>query len=273
MNFKPNEFFLGLVEFIVILLPGAALTVIICESTGQILSPLNRADGTVAWVTFVFVSFGLGYFLNSIASGLDVIYDEIRKAIYPYEESIKLRLRKEAYNQIIYGNYTLAEQKALLTALAEKKYSEAEVNEKWKNIKDDTWRKALLFFFELESNLKLDRTFTKAKELFQKEAPDIQDASNTYQWSMTILNTWYPGTAEQINRTMAASKFFRSLVIVSALLIVLQWKGHISEWPVWASYLLLVFSFREYIVQRNKSTSLAYRSILILFSTPETLKK
>ncbi|MBL0136049.1 MAG: hypothetical protein IPP79_19745 [Chitinophagaceae bacterium] len=43
----------------------------------------------IFWVLIVFSSFGLGYFLSSIASGLDPLYDWIRKQFSPYNEDLE----------------------------------------------------------------------------------------------------------------------------------------------------------------------------------------
>lgn len=99
MDFKPNEFFIGLVEFITILLPGAMLTLIVLlvetnhpVQANYVLYQYAFSNDTniIFWVAIIFSSFGLGYFLSSIASGLDPLYDAIRKQFYPYEEDLRL---------------------------------------------------------------------------------------------------------------------------------------------------------------------------------------
>ncbi len=100
MSFKPNEFFIGLVEFITILLPGAVLAFIVLlveanhpVQTGHALYQyaFNDDKKIIFWVVVIFSSFGLGYFLSSIASGLDPLYDAIRKQFYPYDEDLRER--------------------------------------------------------------------------------------------------------------------------------------------------------------------------------------
>jgi hypothetical protein len=90
MNYKSNEFFIDL-EFITILLSGTVLVFInlLAESnhpvqTGHAIYQYAFNDDTkiVFWVVVIF-SFGLGFFLSSIASGLDPLYDRIRKQFYP----------------------------------------------------------------------------------------------------------------------------------------------------------------------------------------------
>lgn len=119
MGFKPNEFFLGLVDFIAILLPGALLTGILLAvdkfhagwySPGATATPLfqlaqDEKTVTVFWVGFVFTSFGLGYFLSSIASGLDVLFNRIREELFPYERQLFKRFVKQENKIDIGENY------------------------------------------------------------------------------------------------------------------------------------------------------------------------
>ena len=270
MNFKPNEFFLGLVEFITILLPGAALMTILLAVEAKHPLGMEHAAYTYAfskdnnfvfWVSFVFISFGLGYFLSSFASGLDELYDRVRIQIYPYEEHIE---------KIFKGK-----EKAVKAVEAVKDVKDVEAVKAVKAFEEqytgNLFRKCLHFLFEFETEVKIDKSFDEANKLFLTQHESVQFSSNTYKWASTLLETYYPNISEQANRIMAASKFFRSMVIVAAVLFVLQLLDYISL-PKWISILLLILSFREYIVQRQKSTQMVYRSIVTLFYAPDKLK-
>jgi len=79
MNFEPQKFFIGVIDFFSILLPGAVLTYLLMVTHPGIFwarCPL----GTEGWVVFWFSSYVLGHFLFLIGSCLDdYLYDPLRK--------------------------------------------------------------------------------------------------------------------------------------------------------------------------------------------------
>ena len=94
MDYKPSELFIGLVEFISVILPGSLFTAILIgiDSTHPIyknvplISFYDNDVSLVFWIGFFIVSFGLGYVLNSFASILDTLcYDPIKKRFFPYK--------------------------------------------------------------------------------------------------------------------------------------------------------------------------------------------
>lgn len=254
MNFKPNEFFLGIVEFIVIILPGALFVTVllVIESKHNINSIRDLYQNipekelrTGFWVAFAFSSFGFGYFLSSIASGLDQIYDIVRNQIYPNIEKLK-----EEYDK---------------TSEAGGKQKFEDFSNKYLN---NSLRKVLHFLFEFELKIKIDKSFSEANKIFLQQHPSVIIASNTYKWACSLLEAKYPLISEQSNKIMAASKFFRSLVIVALFIFVFQLLNLISI-PFWISIFLALLSFREYVVQRQKSTQFTYRSIVTLLNMPK----
>jgi hypothetical protein len=128
----------------------------------------------------------------------------------------------------------------------------------------------LHFFFELNAQVRVDSSQSSAECLLRTHAAEAVPASNSFKWSMTLLEVYFPGTALNANRMLATSKFFRSIMLVSAIVFGLQMTGILpgthSLMPINA--LVLILSFREYVVQRHKSTQLAYRSIVTLYHTP-----
>lgn len=79
MDFKPGDFFLGLMDFFTILLPGALLAYLAENLAahnifGQLLPPIHtEVEG---WVAFLLASYLLGQFLFLIgATFMDGIYD------------------------------------------------------------------------------------------------------------------------------------------------------------------------------------------------------
>ncbi len=83
MDFKPGEFFVGIIDFFAILMPGALLTYTAKDFAqrhvfGVVLPSLQtEAQG---WVAFIFSSYLLGHFIFLMGSFLDrSLYDRFRK--------------------------------------------------------------------------------------------------------------------------------------------------------------------------------------------------
>ena len=63
MNFGPQKFFIGLMDFFSILLPGALLTYLLMGEVGPVvLGDLYATlDGAQAWTAFLFASYLFGH--------------------------------------------------------------------------------------------------------------------------------------------------------------------------------------------------------------------
>jgi hypothetical protein len=85
MNLEPQKFFIGLVDFFSIILPGALLTYFMQNDLGPwALGPANYGNlaGNAAVAAFLFSSYLLGHFIFLIGSWLlDAAYDRVRDAI------------------------------------------------------------------------------------------------------------------------------------------------------------------------------------------------
>jgi hypothetical protein len=282
MDFKPNEFFLGLVDFIAIFLPGCLLAALLLATEAyaplffkEPLYSLSQNDGSqlAFWVCFIFCAYALGNFLSSIASGLDTYSDKIRNQIYPHQEVIvKSYLIHKSLNSSNLSDKDKEYKNQILCHIEQNKNIEYQNFEN--NFLNNFLRKFFHFLFEFEwsSPLKLNAALPKVATI--KPNTELEGAVNHYQWSSIILDTLYPAAADRVNRFMAASKFFRSLVVVFIIAFFLQlthWLPEtISKW-IWLG--LTVLSFREYVVQRQKSIQAAYRSILTLAHLPDKFKK
>ena len=291
MNFKPNEFFIGLVEFITIMLPGAVLAFIILLveanhpiQPGHAVYQYVFANDTkiIFSIAFIFSSFGLGYFLSSVASGLDPLYDAIRKQIYPYEENLNEWFKKTNPSEKHQKDY-LKIYEQYLTEKRKKEYTTEDIvaglTEKEKSLEgfkikfqNNFFRKILGLFFELEYKIKIDKGYEEARKILDTQPEAVRNATNAYKWASTVLEANYPRISEQATRIMAASKFFRSIVVVTFIFLLLQLLGNVSCFFWQINLIILVLSFREYIVQRQKSVQKTYQSIVILtyFKTENT---
>jgi len=80
MNFDPQKFSIGLMEFFSILLPGALLTYLLMGEVGPIVlgDRYAKLAGAEAWAAFLFASYLLGHLVFLLGSWLDGIYDWLR---------------------------------------------------------------------------------------------------------------------------------------------------------------------------------------------------
>lgn len=283
MSFKPNEFFIGLVEFITILLPGAvlALIVLLVEKNHPVQDnhPFYQyafSDNTnmIFWMVIIFSSFGLGYFLSSIASGLDPLYDGIRKQYCPYDEDLSKNFKYNSMSSEQKGEYLRIYNESLIE-IKKKECAEedifSELTEKEKvfegykiKFTNNYLRKLLALIFKLDYEVKIDSSNEEVRKIMKTQPEAVRNATNAYKWAGTILEAHYPAISEQATRIMSASKFFRSMVLVSLLFLLLQIFSQIScsFWQI--NLFILVLSFREYIIQRQKSVQKTYQSIVTL---------
>jgi 8-oxo-dGTP pyrophosphatase MutT (NUDIX family) len=81
MNFEPQKFFVGLVDFFSILMPGALLAYVAKPYAGPLLSgPLDSAE---KWLVFLFASYLLGHFSFLVGALLDeLLYDRLKDCTY-----------------------------------------------------------------------------------------------------------------------------------------------------------------------------------------------
>jgi hypothetical protein len=81
MNFEPQKFFIGLMDFFSILLPGALLTYLLMGVVGPVVLG-NRYDkraGAEAWAALLFASYLFGHLVFLLGSWLDEFYDWARR--------------------------------------------------------------------------------------------------------------------------------------------------------------------------------------------------
>lgn len=86
---KPSEFFVGVLDFFAILLPGAIATAILAPRIGHlILGPLVATPTSDAgrWAVFVTSSYFLGHLIFLVGSYLDGLYDVARRKLNPYDD-------------------------------------------------------------------------------------------------------------------------------------------------------------------------------------------
>jgi 8-oxo-dGTP pyrophosphatase MutT (NUDIX family) len=226
MNFEPQKFFIGLMDFFSILLPGALLTWLLMDEVGPAVFGDRYAalSGDQAWAVFLFSSYLFGHLVFLIGSWLDEFYDWAR-------------------------HYTLNTQ---ITRLARRGH-----------LLPWLARALVWLVFKRESNLAVDRA---AKIKQQALGPlQAKNAINTFQWSKALLNVESPASLAVVQRFEADSKFFRCFTVV-LLFLLLAWRWQhqwpLAGIPIVLALLLL--ALWRYMEQRHKATNQAYWSVITL---------
>ena len=228
MNFEPQKFFIGLVDFFTILMPGAMLTYVVKDWGAATLFGLNfgvALDRAETVIVFLFFSYLLGHFIFLISSKLD--------------EWVYRRLR--AWTD--WGQITerLSKGKSL--------------SARWKR----RFAKSKSMFGSNADNAVIHAQRIKARALASIEA---EDAVNAFQWCKARLAKDLPEGLSAVQRFEADSKFFRSFfVVLAALTLVYAFR---VEWAALLCLVGMLLALWRYIDQRFKSTQQAYWFVLSL---------
>jgi ADP-ribose pyrophosphatase YjhB (NUDIX family) len=223
----PQKFFVGLMEFFSILLPGALLTYLLMEEAGPVAmgdryAEINRVEG---WVAFAVASYLLGHLIFLLSSWLDEFYDWAR--------------RRTVNSQIT----NLSRRRGRLLP----------------------WPTRILIWlvFKRERNIAVDRAGRIKRQAL--EPLQAKDAINTFQWSKAWLTTESPAGLAIVHRLEADSKFFRSFTALLVLVLV-SWPWH-QHWPLTAIPIVVglsVLALWRYMEQRFKATNQAYWFVIML---------
>ena len=88
MDTKPSDFFVGVIDFFAVILPGALLcSMLVPLAQGHLFGPIvppfaGRAE---VWIAFLFASYLMGHLVFLLASFLDPVYDKLRRRLKPPE--------------------------------------------------------------------------------------------------------------------------------------------------------------------------------------------
>jgi ADP-ribose pyrophosphatase YjhB (NUDIX family) len=227
MNFEPQKFFIGLMDFFSILLPGALLTYLLMGEVGPVVLGAARyqqlAD-TEGSVVFLVASYLFGHLIFLLGTWLDEFYDMDRRLTL--NQQIKL----------------LANRGRLLP---------------WRS------RVATWLVFRRESDFAVERAMRIKDQMLS--GLQAKNAINTFQWAKVLLAKEHPENLATVQRFEADSKFFRSFAVVLILLAVTWPVQH--RWPLSGLGIVLVLLFLamwRYMEQRFKSTNQAYWAIITL---------
>jgi ADP-ribose pyrophosphatase YjhB (NUDIX family) len=226
MSFDPQKYFIGLMDFFSILLPGALLTYLLMDALGPVVLGDQYAalSGSRGWAAFLFASYLLGHLVFLLGSWLDEFYDWAR-------------------------GFTL----------------NAQIKRLARRGRPLPWpaRVAIWLVFKGERNVAVERAGKVKQQALGALA--AQDAINTFQWCKAWLNVKSPASMAVVQRFEADSKFFRCLTVV-LLVLIAAWPLQDRWPPVGVAVAagLLVLSLWRYMEQRHKATNQAYWSVLTL---------
>jgi hypothetical protein len=198
MKFEPATFYIGVIDFFSIMLPGGIFAYYLYARVGPMVFgpvfPAIKGDGD-GWAIFLLAAYLFGHIMFLIGSLLDeTVYDPIRKMIWGKKNQAYLKAQE----------------------------------------------------------VKFEHVGDKGKEVV-----------NTFQWAKSVLVLLHPAGIAEVARHEADSKFFRSLVVVLAILSAGAFQAE-HRMLGWLSILLLAASFWRYVERRFKSTQQAYWYVITL---------
>lgn len=122
MNCDPQKFFMGLMDFFSILLPGALLTFILMGDAGSVVLGGRASElvGAEGWAAFLFMSYLLGHLVFLLGSWLDAFYVWARRytlntqiAVLAHRDRLR-PWRAHALIRLVYkGEHNLAVNRAV----------------------------------------------------------------------------------------------------------------------------------------------------------------
>ena len=227
MQLKPQDIFIGVIDFFSVILPGALITYFLM---GQLYGDIFGAGKvfpspetqTQQWLVFLFATYIIGQINFLIASFL---LDKI--VYYTY---LSNRFCKKNFN-LGYRTATAIRNQYLLA---------------------DSWITRLIHTNSMNRE--------EGQELLNGERREI---INTFKWAQNFLAIKYPETLTDIKKIVADSKLFRSLVIAFIIVgSVLLAKG---EWLTGGCFMVFsLLSLFRYGDLRYKSTQEAYELIVTI---------
>src|SRR5215207_5256412 len=224
MNFEPQKFFIGLVDLFSILMPGALLAYLSKDWAGPLLP--GELDSRLDGAEAWLVFLFASYLLGHIAFLIGSLSDK------PYD-----RFRKCTYLGQIQG---LAEGEPL---------------------RSQRMRAIVGWLFGGSADAALMQAVRiKSRALRPLFA---ENAINAYQWCKVRLSKDHPEGLVAVQRFEADSKFFRSFVVVLALLaLIFAWQDR----PILsaACVVFLLPALWRYVDQRFKATQQAYWYVITL---------
>jgi hypothetical protein len=109
MDVKPADFFIGVMEFFAILLPGAILTYLLFPFSAAVVAPVLPipSEQVERWILFVILAYMLGHSLHHVGSLLDKAYDWVYVSNYKRrdgDDPVLEQVKTQVANQVAYAD-------------------------------------------------------------------------------------------------------------------------------------------------------------------------
>lgn len=227
MKIKPKDFFIGVIDFFSVILPGALVTYFLkgllyadVFGNGKVF-PLPETKAQ-QWLVFLLATYIIGNIIFLIAAFL------LDKLVYD----------KYLRNRFFKKNFDLSLHTA--TAIRDQ------------HLPSEIWISHLINAKKLKEE--------EIENLLKKDRHEI---INTYKWTQNFLAVKFPEILINIRKLEADSKFFRSLVvafiIIGAMLLVN------GEWLTSSClFVLTILCLFRYSDLRHQSTQKAYEMIITI---------
>lgn len=223
MDFKLSDFFVGVIDFFSVLLPGALITYFLMgifydDVVGPEKIFPSPDNGIVKWVFFLIVAYLIGNIVFMIGSFLDRTYDKfLRRIFFQKKHDVAYRLARDVH---------------------------------WRHIDTD------------EQLARLVRRGSMSDEEYREILRDPKrEIFNTYKWAQSFLLFKSADAIEEIRQLEAQQKFFRSLIVTFFLIaVVLLFRDKYTAAIV--LLILCTLSFYRYGDLRYKATEKAYQMIV-----------
>jgi 8-oxo-dGTP pyrophosphatase MutT (NUDIX family) len=224
MGFEPQKFFIGVLDFFSILLPGALLTFVLriqIEGLSWAGPIIQKLEGAKGWVAFLVASYLLGHLAFLLGSWLDEPYDWLRSRTQDHQIRRLARANK-------------------------------------------TFRWWVRFVVWLVFKRERGQAVELVKKIKEKCLAKVhgKKSINNFQWSKALLTLESPDSLAVVHRLEADSKFFRCFVIV--VLVAIPFLRKQGPLTVVSAALLILAALWRYMEQRYKATNQAYWSVITL---------
>jgi hypothetical protein len=224
MSFKPSDFFIGVTDFFSVLLPGALVTYFLVNPLYPYLFN-GKIFPVLTTAPEKWIAFLFAaYIVGNILFGLSSLLDKV------------------VYNKLIRKYFTRNFDLSYKTATAIRNQF----------IPADDW----IMKFK-NADLITDHQFETLT------ANNRREIINTFKWAQYLLECVQPESLQDIRRSEADSKFFRSLVLSLLLIgIYLLFQSNIAISV--AAFALSLISLYRYADLRYKSTERAYELVITI---------
>jgi hypothetical protein len=213
MNFKPSDFFLGIVDFFAVFAPGVIGTYTGWLMFGRLV-PLGISanfSNLEGWLVFIGTTYVVGHLLAAIAgSCFDPLYDRYYVPVKRVNPALLEKMQEDCHDL----------KKRRLGWRARRRLARSSDNLR------DPLLECARYLKERELHILAVAVGVKQKHV-----------GNVFDWALSVVRSANPVSANEVDRLLADSKLFRSLALVSALAFVglvakfalLPFLSHIKE--------------------------------------------